>query len=223
MPVSGSRVTRHASLLFIVIMATTAMAGELAKEEGFVPVFDGKTLNGWSHHNEPGHGGGARWEVRDGAIAGVQEWPEAWGMLATKQAFGDFELRLEVKAEWPIDSGILVRATGEGRGYEVSLHCRPDGDVGGLAGARTDAPQAAARDWAKAWKKGEWNELRVVVRGRPPTIQTWLNGTAMAELKDDAKRVRVGDSGRIGLEIHGSREAFGNRILFRNLRILELK
>jgi len=171
-----------------------------------VALFDGKTLNGWAPHNEPGHGWGAKWEVRDGAIVGVQEWPEAWGMLATKQSFGNFELRLEVKAEWPIDSGVLLRATAQGRGYEVPLHGPPEG-----------------KDWAKVWKKGEWNELRVVVRGKPPTIQTWLNGAVMAELKDDAKRARVGDSGRIGLEIHGGRDAFANRIFFRNVRILELE
>ncbi|MBM4033961.1 MAG: DUF1080 domain-containing protein [Planctomycetes bacterium] len=205
-----SRVTRHASCLLAalsaLLVATTVMAGEGPKEEGFVAIFDGKTLNGWAPRNEPGHGWGAKWEARDGEIVGVQEWPEAWGMLATRRAFGDFELRLEAKAQWPIDSGVLLRATGEGRGYKVSLHCGPDN-----------------KDWTKVWKKDGWNDLRVVVRGNPPTVQTWLNGAAMAELKGAAGKPPIAPAGLVGLEINGNREAFGNRIFFRNIRVLELK
>ena len=221
----GLRITNYGFQIAIValLLATTILAGEAPKEEGFVPLFDGKSLNGWAAHNEPGHGGGAKWEVRDGAIASIQEWPGAWAMLATKQTFGDFELRLEVKPERPVGSGVLVRATLQGHAYEVRVHCRPDGDVGGVAGARIGDFQAAAKEWAKVWKKDEWNDLRIIVRDSPPEIHTWLNGTDMVRFRDDTKRPRVGPTGHIGLEIHGDREAFGSRVLFRNLRVLELK
>ena len=161
--------------------------------------------------------------MTDGAIEGIQEWPGAWAILATKDALKDFELRLEVKCDWPFDAGILLRSTLEGHGYEVMIRCRPGGDVGGIVGSRIPDAGVPAKDWKETWKKDDFNEIRVTVRGDPPEIRTWLNGKPMAEHKGKVKDPRVGPKGHLALKIHGEEKDFGHRAFFRNIRVLELK
>ena len=185
-------------------------------------LFDGKSLAGWQRRNQPGHGWGAVWTVADGAIDGVQEWPGALGMLATQRAFGDFELRLEVKTDWPIDTAVLLRESGWARAYQVTVHCRPDGDVGGIATHREGDPPVAAKGWKKVWKKDGWNRLRIVIKGNPPELRTWLNGTPTAAYTDPGKGDPLPPRGRIALKIHGSDDCFNNHATFRNIRMLRL-
>jgi len=186
-------------------------------------LFDGVSLSGWQRRNRPGHGWGSVWTVTDGAIDGVQEWPGALGLLATRRAFGDFELRLDVKTDWPIDSGVLLRVSGFARAYQVTLHCRPDGDVGGISVHEAGDRRVPAKGWKKVWKKDDWNQLRVAIKGSPPEIRTWLNDKPMATHKDDGKGERLADSGPIAFKIHGHEECFNNHVYFRDVRILELK
>ncbi len=125
--------------------------------EGFQPLFDGKTLAGWHAvprlpvPRAPGEpapdttteayrratqtcGG---WTVEDGAIVGRQDPPGCGygGYLLSDVVYGDFELVLEARPDWPADTGILVRATGLGsQGFQVLLDHRKSGNIGGIYG-----------------------------------------------------------------------------------------
>ena len=195
----------------------------LERDFGIVRLFDGSSLDGWLRRNRPGHGWGSVWAATDGAIDGVQEWPEALGMLATRRAFADFELRLEVKTDWPIDTGILLRESGFGRGCQVVIHCRPDGDVGGIAVNEPAELRAPAKGWKGLWKKDDWNRLRIVIRGDPPEIRTWLNGKPTATWKHDGKGDRPAARGPIALKVRGDGDCFNNHACFRNILLLQLK
>src|SRR5258708_5805783 len=59
-------------------------------EEGFVPLFDGKTLAAWE-------GDSQLWKVEDGMIVGDSAGIKENEFLATKKSYGDFELRLEFR------------------------------------------------------------------------------------------------------------------------------
>jgi len=86
------------------------------------------------------------WEARDGMIVGGQDEQRAkkpngddWGLgswLMTDATFGDFELLVDARPDWPCDTGIYVRSTPLGQGYQVLLdHRGDDGDgVGGSIG-----------------------------------------------------------------------------------------
>jgi len=195
----------------------------LERDFHIVRLFDGATLNGWHRRNQPGHGWGSVWAVDDGAIDGVQEWPGALGLLASQHAFASFELQLEAKTDWPIDAGVVLRMAGFGRGYEVTLHCRPDGDVGGLVRRDGDEPHVRAKGWEKVWKKDGWNQLRITIQGSPPQIRTWLNGQPMATCKDDGKGDPLPERGPVALKVHGEQDCFNNHVYFRNIRLFELK
>ena len=79
-----------AMLLKIVLLASGA---QTLAADGFVPLFDGKTLDGWN----PLPGG--RWEVSDGAIVGSQDSGEKrHGMLLSEKQYGDFIFRMKYKS-----------------------------------------------------------------------------------------------------------------------------
>src|SRR2546427_143061 len=56
--------------------AADAKPQAAADPEGYIQLFDGKSLSGW--HKNPqkiGHGTGGSWKVEDGAIVGEQDPP----------------------------------------------------------------------------------------------------------------------------------------------------
>jgi len=193
---------------------------------GVEPLFDGLSLAGWRPMNHPGHASGAAWEVVDGTIDGVQELPGSVGQLVTRQAFGDVDLHLQVRCDWPAEASIVLRSSGFDAGWEVTLQCRDGGDVGGVkAGGLFDAVHAKAKGWMDAWKKDDWNDLRVTIAGDPPTICTWLNGRAMTTFK--AANVTLDEPpparGPIALKIAGDEPCFNHHVRFRYIRLKGVK
>jgi hypothetical protein len=105
-----------------------------ADEEGFVPLFDGKTLKGWhTNADKIVHGTGGKWQVEDGAITGEQDPPGNGGMLMTDQEYGDFELFLELKPDWGIDSGVFLRTNAQGFCFQVYVDYHDHGNVGWIS------------------------------------------------------------------------------------------
>ena len=77
-----------ASLLALLLLSsTTVMVTAAGNEEGFVSLFDGKTLDGWV-------GSVDGYEVIDGAIACI---PDKGGNLYTKDEYANFVLRFEFR------------------------------------------------------------------------------------------------------------------------------
>lgn len=100
-------------------------------EAGFQPLFNGKDLSGW--HKNPakiGHGTGGSWTVENGAIVGKQDPPGNGGILLSDREFGDFEVIIETKPDWGDDSGLFLRSTETGKGYQVMIDFHEDGNVG---------------------------------------------------------------------------------------------
>ena len=76
------------------------------------------------------------WEVKDGAVIGGQvPGSIAGSYLISEKTYGDFELTLEANPDFPIDTGIMVRAHKLGSvGYQVLVDNRPNGSIGGVYG-----------------------------------------------------------------------------------------
>ena len=78
-----------------------------------------------------------RWTVQDGVIIGEQDPPGSGigGYLVSDEAFGDFELLIDAKPDWSVDTGVLVRTTPAGNvGYQILIDHRRDGGIGGFYG-----------------------------------------------------------------------------------------
>ncbi len=70
----------------------------------------------------------------------------------------------------------------------------------------------------KAFKHGEWNHFRIIANG--DHFQTWLNGVAVADMRDDLTA-----TGYIALQLHGigkNTEKVGQKVRWRNIRLTEL-
>ena len=106
-----------AALLF---SAASLRAAE--PDDGFVSIFDGKTLDGWHVSSQTGHGSGGRWVVEDGAIVGSQDKPGNGGIIITEKNYGNFEVIVEMTlVQWtdkeklhPDRGGIALQVHGGG-------------------------------------------------------------------------------------------------------------
>jgi hypothetical protein len=76
------------------------------------------------------------WKVEDHAILGGQlPGTEAGAYLISDDTFGDFELTLEARPDFPIDTGVMVRAHALGSiGFQVLVDHRKNGVIGGIFG-----------------------------------------------------------------------------------------
>src|SRR6185436_14110427 len=81
------------------------IAAIAAQTTGFTPLFDGKTLDGWTAQN----GAAPTFTVKDGVIR--VEGTSGW--LRSAKQYTDFQLQVEVRFITDnADSGVFVRAVG---------------------------------------------------------------------------------------------------------------
>ena len=186
--------------------------------DGWIDLFDGKTLNGWVQMN-----GWHRYTVEDGAIVGrtVESSAAYNSFLASLLEFDDFELELETMVDRVTNQGIQIRTQvrpfrTSGRSWETF--------AGRINGPQVEVRrfypghpatgllygEAMGTDWLSSkariaeghrhFNDTGWNKLRIVARG--PRIQTWVNGQLVEDLVNEAV-YRTHSRGFIALQIHG--------------------
>ncbi len=171
-------------------------------EEGFAPLFDGKTLDGWHLMN------GGKFVVEDGVL----KHKGGLGWLRSEEQHSDFVLRLEFRFLKPEqDGGVFVRSNTEGdnwpdRKYEVQIENTER--MAKIFGADHELNVEAAQK--ALTPTGEWNEYEIKLIGSK--IEVRLNG----ELVSKSDQLNGLQRGYIGLQgENGAHE-------YRNLRIKKL-
>lgn len=106
--------------------------------DGWITLFDGKTLNGWEElAPELIDAPSVSWKVEDGELVGRQVFPSTHDrgtMLRTVQSFKDFELEFDVKPGWDSSSGVGLRTNSFGHSISVPVIYRNGGSVGHIQG-----------------------------------------------------------------------------------------
>lgn len=121
-------------------MLTVSTAGEKKKDDGYVSIFDGKSLDGWHVSAKTGHSRttknktGGRWVVENGAIVGSQDVPGNGGIIITDKKYKDFEVVLEMNNDFTIDSGLFLRSTEDGKCYQAMIDYHKNGNLMGIYG-----------------------------------------------------------------------------------------
>lgn len=199
------------------------VAGAAGSADGWLELFDGRTLEGWAHLN-----GAHTYTVEDGAIVGRTVEGSENSFLCTTREFGDFELELETWVDRVTNTGIQIRSTARpwtAVGEDIPRELR---GASGRAG-RVNGPQVEIRrsypgqphtgmlygealgtGWLSTKEKiaaghphfqnEGWNRLRIVADG--PRIQAWVNGH-LIEGRVLEEVYRTHPRGFIGLQVHG--------------------
>ncbi|MGV3724128.1 MAG: 3-keto-disaccharide hydrolase [Actinomycetota bacterium] len=206
----------------------------------FRPLFDGKTLKGWS---APDMG---YWSVEDGAITARSS--EARPCTANQFLVwqggepSDFELKLEFRIQGPpeANSGIQFRTRilpdGHAQGYQADID-RAGQYLGALYDEHTSRGMLASRgqrivisedgarsaetigDAADLFKRidlAAWNEYRIQARGRK--LSLFINGKRTAEVVD-RQAGEFDAAGKLALQLHSGPPT---TVQFRNIRLRRL-
>jgi hypothetical protein len=203
------------ALLLVLPAARSDDKGKGEVPEGFTPLFNGKDLEGWVVNKG---GNMDRWGAEDGVIftkGGGGGW------LMTEKEYGDFELRLEYRVPKMGNSGVGLRSPLEGDPAYVGMEIQilDDPNYKGLRPAQHTGSiydVVAAEGWDKAQKpQGEWNQYRIVAKGRKVTVE--LNGTKLVDADLDEHKDRADkhpgllrEKGHLGLQSHDGRVEFRN-------------
>lgn len=187
--------------------------------EGPRELFDGRTLDGWTTVGGR-YDGAARWTVEDGAITGRQGLERQGGLIYTEQPYDDFLFEVDVKIDWPFDSGIFLRMTPDAKGMQVTIDHREGGECGGLY---ADGWVLHNEDGWEHFKKGDWNHFEVRCVGEPMQLAVTLNGELITlHTLDSAEG--YARTGLIGLQVHGGEDVpLETKVQFRNPRVAPLE
>ncbi|MEN9573559.1 MAG: hypothetical protein RL514_1414 [Verrucomicrobiota bacterium] len=193
------------------------------RETGFLPLFDGKTLNGWKLLG--GQGGG--YGVKDGVLFCAKG---GGGNLLTEREYGDFIFRYEFKLEAGGNNGIALRAPFAAgslayAGMEVQILDDTHPKYAKLKDAQFNGSVYLVAPAKRGYLRpvGEWNEEEIYARGRH--LRVTLNGHVIVDtnLNNVTDRETLQKHPGI-LRTKGHLGFLGHNdyVEFRNLRIKEL-
>lgn len=204
------------------LLLLTLAAPTFADEPGFVDLFNGENLDGWTQRN-----GTATYRVEGDCIVGKTAEGSPNSFLCTDELYGDFELMFEVKVDNALNSGVQIRSQTAGG--------KPDGRVNGpQVEISTDKMAGyvygeAAGGWMTpnedrkphdTFKEEQWNTYHVVAFGNK--IETWINGKQISDLTHE-ERYKSHPKGFIGLQVHGIGSGKGPyEVRWRNLKLRDL-
>jgi hypothetical protein len=170
------------------------------KAQGWILLFDGKSLNGWdagrdSIATKQGTGpavgsnpracstplglgrvpsGASRWEVVNGLLVPCGE---PAGYLTSNEEYKDFILDVDFRTGEDTNSGVFIRSPGGTGGYEVQIwKSQPQGyNTGSIVGAaKTDGDYKFIPD--------QWNHYEITADGDHLVVV--LNGTKTLDIHD---------------------------------------
>jgi hypothetical protein len=208
---------------------------EEEKNDGWLLLFDGKTLAGWRiFKNLPN----TSWEAAEGTLhckafqdGAVNERSD----LITTDKYDNFELTFQWKISRQGNSGVMFRVSEE---YDQTYASGPEyqviDDVGYPGEMPADNKSAAAfglypTDTTTVYPAGQWNDGRIIVRGNH--VEHWLNGVKVLDytlFSDDWYAQRnaskwkdfpdyaSANNGYIALQDHG------NEVWYRGIKIKKL-
>ena len=201
----------------VLVLGLAAGVGGADDGEGWVSLFDGRTLDGWKVAEHPDSVG-----VEDGAI--VTRGPRAHVFYVGSvrdHDFGSFELKLEVMTEPGANSGVyfhtLYQDTGwPEKGYEAQVNnTHSDWRRTGSLYAIEDVKQTPVKD-------GEWWEYGIAVKGRRIVLKvdgkTTVDYTEPEGVARKEQPGRVLSSGTFALQCHDP----GSVVRFRHIRVRPL-
>ena len=200
------------------------------KRQGWILLFDGKTLNGWKNWNKDLPVSG--WSVENGCLS----TQGGGGDIVTLEDYGNFEFSFEWKIEENKNSGVMYHVK-EGEQYCCPYMTGPEFQVFGDAHSPNRTKNSTASNYdmhipaadMKLNPNGTWNQATIIYKNGK--VEHWVNGKkviAFDEWSDDYKaRYKASKwnsapdyakfkTGKISLQDHG------DPVQYKNLKIRKL-
>ncbi|WP_439558275.1 3-keto-disaccharide hydrolase [Dyadobacter sp.] len=185
-----------------------------------VPLFDGKTFNGWEGDTVK------TWKIESGAIAGgsLSETVPHNEFLCTRKPYANFILKVKFKLignEGFVNTGVQFHSVrSKDPAYEMIGYQADLGDKFWASlydesrrNMTLIAPDSALIE--KILKRNEWNDYEV--HSQNGRIQLFLNGTKTVDYTEPDKSIP--QKGLIALQIHGGGKA---KVYYKDIWIEEL-
>jgi multimeric flavodoxin WrbA len=234
------RLGERVAALALKLKGATAVAGRV-EEPGFVSLFDGRTLAGWTIQCLPKDRelAAKAWTVDQGTLLAntLGHREHFYIMLVSNREYGDFVLRLRLQVERGVtgNSGIQIRSrynpeTGWMEGPQIDIN-PPDPELTGKLWNEGPGPHrwlsnesVPGHTFRYADQGDGWNDLEITAQGT--RIRSVLNGVTVVDyagrgvLDDEVHRkLDVGLRGMIGLQIHARDEL---KLRFKDIRLKPL-
>lgn len=209
---------RHTLAFLIFASITSALT---AQDTGkFVPLFNGKDLDGWEVRNARPTDK-EKWFVKDGVL--TAEPGSGW--IGTKKMFGDFTLKVEWRIQKHGNSGVFLRVpdvksnqSPSYLGMEIQILDDNSEKYAKLKPYQYCAGLYHFQGPSKKMFKGagEWNAYEITCKG--DSIRIVFNGELVidAEASKDANLNKRPRRGFIGLQNHGTGVEFRNVMIRTN-------
>lgn len=244
------RFLRNPALLAILLLVVISMAckNKSAKQDGWVDLFDGKTMNGWKVINQDWTNPDTKpdFYVENNMIVCNTPMNNEGGYLVTEKSYSNFILEFDVIIDTSLNSGLQCRS----RAWEkdtstVYVAGDPQGTkrltkwrAGYVWGYQIEV-DPSSRAWSGGLYEPGNRGWLVTLAGNEPArkafkpmdwnhfkiemngnkIQTWVNGVQTVNTTDD-----MSSSGYIGLQFHGAYMEWqkDKKSMWKNIKIKEL-
>lgn len=214
-----SKMTRRA------FVGAAAAAGLSAADEGFVELFNGRSLEGWRPSENQDS-----WKVVDGQLAADGPRSHLFYTGPVRGArFRNFELEVEARTSPGCNSGIYFHTAYQEKGFpqkgfEVQINNTAGGEGTYRERKKTGSLYGIRNVYKQLVPDGEWFRTHIAVRGK--NIQVRLNGVLVVDyteptppvIAEGSERGRFLDQGTFALQCHDP----GSQARFRSLRVRPL-
>jgi hypothetical protein len=190
----------------ILIIAMAMIASIPTADDGWVSLFDGKTLNGWRASEHP-----STFSVKDGTIAVEGDRAHLFyeGPIGNHN-FTNFEFKAKVMTMPGSNSGIFIHTAYQetgwpSKGYEIQVNqTHADPRKTGSVYAIQDVKEVYAKD-------GEWYTEHIIVQGRRVIVK--VNDKVINDYTESAENRLTG--GTIALQGHDPK----SRVFYKDVMI----
>lgn len=199
---------------FVVALLCTALGSThplTAQDSNWVPLFDGKTLDGWEKVGKDD----SNWQVIDGAMAGSGA---ASMLVCTKGPYKNFKYRAEIKINDKGNSGMYFRTTRKpsfSDGYEAQIDSTHTDPI------RTGSIYGLCHVYKRHVEPDTWFNYEIEVRddvwrGKNMTrIKVTINGNELFEYLDFEMKFK---EGHFAFQQHDP----GSKVLIRKAEVMVL-
>lgn len=181
-------------LLILAVIVVVATSMKPVQNDGWVSLFDGKSLDGWKISEHP-----ATFSVKDGQIVVFGDRAHLFYDGPYKNhEFKNYELKMKVMTTPGSNSGIFIHTAYQeegwpSKGYEIQVNnTHTDWRKTGSVYAVQDVKEAPAKD-------NEWFTEHIIVQGKKITVK--VNDKVINEYTEGAEGGRL-TGGTIALQGH---------------------